>query len=47
MVRLVLAITALGDSVTEAHERAYAAIRQIHFEGCHFRHDIALRPAHA
>ena len=43
----VLAITALGESVTEARDRAYAAIRQIHFEGCHFRRDIALRPAHA
>jgi len=43
----VLAITALGESVTEARERAYNAIRQIHFEGCRFRRDIALRPAHA
>jgi len=43
----VLAITALGESVTEARERAYAAIRQIHFEGCHFRRDIAIRLAHA
>ncbi|HKS31512.1 MAG TPA: phosphoribosylamine--glycine ligase [Chthoniobacterales bacterium] len=43
----VLAVTALGESVTEARERAYAAIKQIHFEGCHFRRDIALRPAHA
>ena len=43
----VLAITALGSSITEARERAYDAIRQIHFEGCHFRRDIALRPAHA
>jgi phosphoribosylamine---glycine ligase len=43
----VLAITALGESVTEARERAYSAISQIHFEGCHFRRDIALRPAHA
>jgi phosphoribosylamine---glycine ligase len=42
----VLAITALGDSATEARERAYAAIDQIHFDGCHFRRDIALRPAH-
>jgi len=42
----VLAITALGDSVTQARERAYAAINQIHFDGCHFRHDIALCPAH-
>ena len=43
----VLAITALGESVTEARERAYDAISQIHFEGCHFRRDIALRPAQA
>jgi phosphoribosylamine---glycine ligase len=43
----VVAVTALGESVTEARERAYVAIRQIHFEGCYFRRDIALRPAHA
>jgi phosphoribosylamine--glycine ligase len=43
----VLAITALGDSVTQARERAYAAISQIHFDGCHFRRDIALRSAPA
>ena len=42
----VLAITALGDSVIRARERAYAAINEIHFDGCHFRRDIALRPAH-
>ena len=42
----VLAITALGDSVTQARERAYAAIDEIRFDGCHFRRDIALRPAH-
>jgi phosphoribosylamine--glycine ligase len=41
----VLAITALGDSATQARERAYDAINQIHFDGCHFRRDIALRPA--
>jgi phosphoribosylamine--glycine ligase len=43
----VLAITALGDSVAEARERAYGSIGLIHFDGCHFRRDIALRPAHA
>jgi phosphoribosylamine--glycine ligase len=43
----VLAITALGESVTEAREHAYGAIRKIHFEGCHFRSDIALGPARA
>ena len=42
----VLAITALGDSVEQARERAYVAINQIHFDGCHFRRDIALRPPH-
>jgi phosphoribosylamine--glycine ligase len=42
----VLAITALGDSVEQARERAYATINQIHFDGCHFRRDIALRPPH-
>jgi phosphoribosylamine--glycine ligase len=42
----VLAITALGNSVIQARERAYAAINEIHFDGCHFRRDIALRPAH-
>ena len=42
----VLAITVLGDSVEQARERAYTAINQIHFDGCHFRRDIALRPAH-
>ncbi|PYK73178.1 MAG: phosphoribosylamine--glycine ligase [Verrucomicrobia bacterium] len=41
----VLAITALGGSVTQARERAYAAIDQIRFDGCRFRRDIALRPA--
>jgi len=42
----VLAITALGDSVAQARERAYAAVNQIHFGGCHFRRDIALHPPH-
>jgi len=42
----VLATTALGGSVSQARERAYAAINQIHFEACRFRRDIALRPAH-
>jgi phosphoribosylamine--glycine ligase len=41
----VLAITTLGDSATQARERVYAAINQIHFDGCHFRRDIALCPA--
>lgn len=40
----VLAVTALGDSVAQARERAYAAVAEIHFEGCYFRRDIALGP---
>ncbi|MDQ2866853.1 MAG: phosphoribosylamine--glycine ligase [Verrucomicrobiota bacterium] len=38
----VLAVTALGDDIAEARARAYAAVEHIHFEGCHFRRDIAL-----
>jgi phosphoribosylamine--glycine ligase len=38
----VLGVTALGDSVTQARDRAYAAVGEIHFDGCHFRRDIAL-----
>jgi phosphoribosylamine--glycine ligase len=38
----VLAVTALGNTAEQARERAYAAVNEIHFEGCHFRHDIAL-----
>ncbi|MBA2585495.1 MAG: phosphoribosylamine--glycine ligase [Chthoniobacterales bacterium] len=37
----VLAVTALGDGVTEARDRAYAAVARIRFEGCHYRRDIA------
>jgi phosphoribosylamine--glycine ligase len=38
----VLAVTALGESVTAARARAYEAVSQINFEGCHYRRDIAL-----
>jgi phosphoribosylamine--glycine ligase len=38
----VLAVTALGETVAAARDRAYAAVSQIHFEGCHYRRDIAL-----
>lgn len=38
----VLAVTALADSISDARRKAYAAIEQIHFEGMHFRRDIAL-----
>lgn len=38
----VLAVTALGNDVVAARTRAYEAISQIGFEGCHYRRDIAL-----
>jgi phosphoribosylamine--glycine ligase len=39
----VLCATALGDSVTEAQQRAYALTRSIHWEEVFFRSDIAYR----
>jgi phosphoribosylamine--glycine ligase len=38
----VLAVTALGKDVATARARAYEAVSQIDFEGCHYRRDIAL-----
>jgi len=38
----VLAVTALGSTITEARSRAYEAVACIHFENCHYRRDIAL-----
>ncbi len=38
----VLAITALGKNAEAARARAYEAVAKIHFEGCHYRSDIAL-----
>jgi phosphoribosylamine---glycine ligase len=37
----VLGVTALGDDVAAAKARAYEAVAKIHFEGAHFRRDIA------
>jgi phosphoribosylamine--glycine ligase len=39
----VLCVTALGDNVRLAHQRAYAAIEGIAFDGMQYRHDIGLR----
>ncbi len=36
----VLAVTALGSTFTEAHEKVYGAVEKISFSGCHFRRDI-------
>jgi len=37
----VLGVTALGADLRAAKERAYEAVGRIHFEGCHYRTDIA------
>jgi phosphoribosylamine--glycine ligase len=41
----VLGVTALGDDFRRARGRAYAAVEAIHFEGAHYRRDIAWRAA--
>ena len=39
----VLGVTALGDSVADAVERAYAGVAKISWEGAHYRRDIGHR----
>ncbi|HBZ68734.1 MAG TPA: phosphoribosylamine--glycine ligase [Deltaproteobacteria bacterium] len=39
----VLGVTAKGDTVTDARDRAYAAASRIRFDGMHLRRDIAAR----
>jgi phosphoribosylamine--glycine ligase len=39
----VLGVTALGDTLAEAQQCAYAALDKIHFEGIYFRRDIGYR----
>jgi phosphoribosylamine--glycine ligase len=39
----VLGVTALGADVRAARDAAYAAVERIHFEGAHYRRDIAAR----
>ena len=41
----VLAVTALGETIAAARDRAYEVVSQINFEGCHYRRDIALSAA--
>jgi phosphoribosylamine--glycine ligase len=38
----VLAVTALGASLGEARRKAYEAVKDVKFEGAHYRQDIAL-----
>lgn len=37
----VLGVTAIGDTIEMARSGAYAAVNQIHFDGAHYRTDIA------
>jgi len=39
----VLGVTALGADIAQARDRAYAAVKEISFEGMHYRKDIAHR----
>jgi phosphoribosylamine--glycine ligase len=39
----VLCVTALGDSVKTAQQRAYQGLQGIHFDGMQFRRDIGYR----
>jgi phosphoribosylamine--glycine ligase len=41
----VLAVTGLGSTIAAARDRAYEAASRIHFDGCHYRRDIALSAA--
>ncbi|MDD2680282.1 MAG: phosphoribosylamine--glycine ligase [Candidatus Omnitrophica bacterium] len=36
----VLGVTGLGSSIGEAMDKTYAAVREISFQGMHYRHDI-------
>ena len=39
----VLGVTALGSGISDARDRAYAAVEKVEFEGRHFRTDIAVK----
>jgi phosphoribosylamine--glycine ligase len=43
----VLGVTARGPVLAEALRAAYTACASIHFEGAHYRNDIAAKPLHA
>lgn len=36
----VLGVTAIGENIKEAIDRAYLAVKEIHWPGCYYRHDI-------
>ncbi len=37
----VLGVTALGDTLAAARQRAYEAVEKIHWKDCYYRKDIA------
>ena len=37
----VLGVTAIGDTIPDAQERAYGAVTKIQFQGAYWRNDIA------
>jgi phosphoribosylamine--glycine ligase len=39
----VLGVTGLGETLAAARDRAYAGVRQVRFDGMHYRSDIAVR----
>lgn len=39
----VLCVTALGETLAKAQEKAYTAVQKIHFPGAQYRHDIGYR----
>jgi phosphoribosylamine--glycine ligase len=39
----VLGVTALGKDLKSAQSSAYTAVEKIHFDGAHFRRDIAAK----
>ncbi len=41
----VLSVTCLGENLSAARESVYAAVAKIHFEGLHYRRDIASIPS--
>lgn len=41
----VLNVTATGATLDEALDKAYAAVKSIHFDGAHYRTDIGRRPS--
>jgi phosphoribosylamine--glycine ligase len=38
----VLTVVAMGKTIAEAREKVYNNVSRIHFDGCHYRKDIAL-----